>query len=366
MWCYLEVKNDDFLFSLQNLFAIIPYHQSEALAVLSSKILWFKDDILKQYFEKKKQNNLLSKAFIWKSSDVRAYLHADYKYEYLKISEGCDNNCTFCIIPSIRWRQQSRTKEDILQEVKTMVHYGIQEIEIIAQDVSRYGIDLYWKSHLIELLEEIDSLPWDFTYRLFYLYPDILTWEYLQKLKHLKKMIPYFDIPFQHISPNILKLMGRFYDQNHIYSFLNSLQENFPNAFLHTNFIVWFPWETQEDFEKLKSFVKHYEFDSVSLFWYHDEILASSSKLPDKVKDSIIHTRVLELQEILEEIYEKKYQQRVGKIQSGYIHEISWKKISVRPEIKAPEIDEYDIIKKDSLLSWNIGIWEKITYILPK
>jgi tRNA A37 methylthiotransferase MiaB len=118
----------------------------------------------------------------------------------------------------------------------------------------------------------------------------------------------------------------------------------------------------QEDFEKLKDFAKKYEFDSVSMFWYHDEVLATSSKLPNKVSDEIIKERVLELREILEEIYDKKYDERVWKIQNWYIHEISWNKLWVRPEIYAPEIDELDYIKKQNVLAWNIWIWEKIEY----
>lgn len=373
MGCYTEVKDDEFLSSLKNLYAVIPHNDSKnldlifkspSLQTLKSKLAGVKQDKLKDFLKNIGGDNISSKAFIWQSQDVRAYLNADYGYEYLKISEWCDNNCTFCIIPNIRGRQKSRTIEDILTEVKTMVASGIKEIEIIAQDLTRYGTDNYGESKLVDLLEEIDKVPWDFKYRLFYLYPDILTFWHLERLTKLKKMLPYFDIPFQHISPKVLKLMGRFYNEEHIYKVLDFIKSEFKNAFIHTNFIVGFPWEGEEDFEMLKKFAKKYEFDSVSMFGYHDEKLATSSKLWDKVDDATIQKRVMELREILEEIYDKKYDARVGHIQTGFVHEISGNKISVRPELKAPEIDEYDIIRKNQVIGGNIWIWEKIEYKL--
>lgn len=373
MWCYTEVKDDEFLSNLKNLYAVIPHNESKnldiifkspSLQTLKSKLAGVKQDTLKNFLKNIGWDNISSKAFVWQSQDVRAYLNADYGYEYLKISEGCDNNCTFCIIPNIRWRQKSRTIEDIIQEVKIMLRSWIKEIQIISQDLTRYGTDLYKEAKLVNLLEEIDKLEWDFTYRIYYLYPDILTFSHLERLAKLKKMLPYFDIPFQHISPKILKLMGRFYNEEHIYTVLDFIKNNFKNAFIHTNFIVWFPWETDEDFEKLKSFAKKYEFDSVSMFGYHDEVLATSSKLPNKVDDTTIQERVWELREILEEIYDKKYEIRRQNIQSWFIHEVWENKLAVRPKMHAPEIDDLDYIKTSQVISGNIWIWEKIEYKL--
>lgn len=373
MGCYTEVKDDEFLSSLKNLYAVIPHNDSKnldlifkspSLQTLKSKLAGVKQDTLKNFLKNIGGDNISSKAFIWQSQDVRAYLNADYGYEYLKISEWCDNNCTFCIIPNIRGRQKSRTIEDIITEVKTMISSWIKEIQIISQDLTRYGTDLYSEAKLVDLLEAIDQLEWDFTYRIYYLYPDILTFSHLERLTKLKKMLPYFDMPFQHISPKILKLMGRFYNEDHIYMVLDFIKNNFKNAFIHTNFIVWFPGETQEDFEKLKAFAKKYEFDSVSMFGYHDEPLATSSKLSNKVDDSIIIERVWELREILEEIYDEKYEQRRKNTQVGYIHEIGENKLAVRPELHAPEIDDLDYIKTSQVLSGNIWIWEKIQYTL--
>ncbi|MDD2516189.1 MAG: radical SAM protein, partial [Candidatus Gracilibacteria bacterium] len=201
--CYLEVKDDDFLSKIKEYQTINFKDFPEISSIIFNKE---KKD-LKDKIQKSK------KAFIWKGDETRAYFNAPFGYEYLKIAEGCDNKCTFCIIPQIRGSQTSRQMEDILNEVKLMIENGISEIIIIAQDTTRYGTDLYKEPKLMELLEKIENLKGDFKFRLLYMYPDNLTLSNIEKLKKLKKIIPYFDIPFQHISENILKKMARFYDK---------------------------------------------------------------------------------------------------------------------------------------------------------
>lgn len=374
MWCYLEVKDDEFLSKLKNLFAIVPHNDSKNLdLIFKTKINKIKNKFkenneykLKKYLEEVWWNNLSKKAFLWNWKDIRAYFNAHFGYEYLKIAEWCDNNCTFCIIPSIRWRQKSKPIEEILYEIENMISAWVKEIQIIAQDTTRYWTDLYWKPSLIRLLLEIEKLPFDFKYRLYYLYPDNLSLENLKQMTNFKKMLPYFDIPFQHISPKILKLMWRFYKENDIYLFLDFIKSNFKNAFLHTNFIVWFPGEDENDFSKLKDFIQKYEFDSISMFWYHDENLASSSKLKNKVSNKIIKERLSILKEIIENIYDKNFEKRKTKIQTWYIHDIQKTKLTIRPEIHAPEIDDLDKVDIKNIISWNINIWEKVSYKLIK
>ncbi|HOQ78689.1 MAG TPA: radical SAM protein, partial [Candidatus Absconditabacterales bacterium] len=215
-------------------------------------------------------------------SGVRAYTNAKYKFEYLKIAEGCNNKCTFCIIPKIRGKQKSLPIEEIVQEVQNMLNTGIEEIILIAQDTNKYGVDLYGKAMLFELLEELEKIEGDWMYRILYLYPDILTLKQLEKLKKFKKFIPYFDIPLQHISENILKNMGRFYDQKHIKNLLNFIEKNFETRFVRTNIIVGFPGETEENFQELCEFLEKTTFDNVAIFEYYDEVLADSSKLENK------------------------------------------------------------------------------------
>jgi ribosomal protein S12 methylthiotransferase len=200
-----------------------------------------------------------------------------------------------------------------------MIGSGVKEIQILSQDTTRYGTDLYKKAALFELLEKIDEVEGDFKIKVYYLYPDVVTLTHLKRLKNLKKFIPYFDIPLQHISPNVLKRMGRFYNDKHILSLLDFIRTEFKDSFIHTNFIVGFPGETEADFEMLLEFVKKYRFESISFFEYHDEPLAASSKLDQKVPHKLALARLEKLKKIVNTIYDEKLQERKGRELIGYI-----------------------------------------------
>lgn len=329
-----------------------------------------------------------SKKF-WESpifNGIRAYTNIDYWFEYLKIAEWCNNHCTFCIIPKIRWKQKSLPIEDVVKQAQELVNNGAKEIILLAQDTNRYWLDLYGKSMLFELLEELEKIDWDFIYRILYLYPDILTLKHLEKLKNLKKFIPYFDIPLQHINPEILKRMWRFYDKNHILKLLDFINKNFKEKFVRTNIIVWFPWETEKEFDELCDFLKWYHFDNVALFEYHDEPLAESSKLDNKVDGNEIHRRFEILKWIIEKSPLNPLFEKEGTVTSDtpsfskrgqggdlvwFIMWFEWNEndptIIVRPRLHAPEIDEYDRIKLKNI-KWifsddeNLDIWSKILY----
>ena len=329
-----------------------------------------------------------SKKF-WESpifNGIRAYTNIDYWFEYLKIAEWCNNHCTFCIIPKIRWKQKSLKIEDVVKQAQELINNGVKEIILLAQDTNRYWLDLYGKSMLFELLEELEKIEWDFMYRILYLYPDILTLKHLEKLKKLKKFIPYFDIPLQHINPEILKKMWRFYDKNHILKLLDFIGKNFKEKFVRTNIIVWFPWETEKEFDELCEFLKWYHFDNVALFEYHDESLAESSKLDWKVDEKEIHRRFEILKWIIEKSPLNPLFEKGGTVTSDtpsfskrgqggdlvwFIMWFEWNEkdpvIIVRPWLHAPEIDEYDKIKLKNI-KWifsddeNLDIWSKILY----
>ena len=302
-------------------------------------------------------------------SSVRAYTNAYYGYEYLKIAEWCNNSCSFCIIPKIRWKQKSLKMEEILEKVEDMVKNNIKEIIIISQDTTRYWIDLYWKPMLFELLEKIDKIEWDFVYRVLYLYPDVVTLKHLEKLKKLKKFLPYFDIPLQHISSNILKKMWRFYDTEYIYKFLDYIRWNFENAFVRTNIIVWFPGETDEDFQQLLDFIKKDYFDNIALFQYHDEPLAASSKLSWKIDDGTLNERFNIISKLVDDILENKNEKRKQKEQFGYITFVGEKFLKVRPYLHCPEIDEEDYVNFENIIwVYNkdgiLDVWEMVRYKL--
>ncbi len=289
------------------------------------------------------------------ATSPRVYTNLEQKFEYLKIAEWCDNHCTFCIIPAIRWKQQSRTIPDIIKEAENMIQNGIKEIVLIAQDTTRYGFDRYGKSALLTLLKRVDKIPWDFSYRLLYLYPDIMTLSHIKEMKKLKKFIPYFDIPLQHISSPVLKKMGRFYDEEYIIKFLNQIKNSFPMRFLRTNLIIGFPGETKQDFAKLLKFVDETKFDNIALFEYHDEPMAASSKLPNKVDDTEIRARFTKIRQLVNKqllAYEKA---RKWKEETWFIMEIVKWTLVVRPRLHCPEIDSYDEIGLDQV----IGVFEE-------
>lgn len=324
-----------------------------------------KENKLREYLSSVGGSQIGKKAFVWKGDEIRAYIHAPFGYEYIKIAEGCDNNCTFCIIPKIRGRQKSRSIEDILKEVRLMIDSGIREIEIISQDTTRYGTDLSddGESMLYELCEKIDAIPGDFKFRLFYMYPDTLTLAHLERLSKLKKLLPYFDIPFQHYSANILKRMGRFYDQAHINKLLAYIRENFPGSWIRTSFIIGFPGETDVDFNELVDFVKREKFESVGIFQYHDESLAPSSKLDKKIDEKTARDRVELIGETLDEIYDANIESAKGNEFEGYIMGVEEDHAVIRREIQAPEVDEYDEVAFENILDVeDIGIGDFVKY----
>ncbi len=371
MWCYIPVRDDEFLKNLKNLYKIVPVEESESITkeifdekeILQSRVKNFKEKKLNDYLKNLDRLDDDKKAFIWTGKSVRLPFNSPFGHEFVKISEWCDNRCSFCIIPKIRWNQKSREEDDIIDEITNLVNNWVKEIEIISQDTTRYWTDLYWDPRLFELLEKINSINLDFRFRVFYMYPDTLTLDHLKKLKKLEKFIPYFDLPFQHIESKILKRMWRFYNETHIYDLLSFIKNEFKNAFLHTNFIVWFPGETENDFKKLVDFAKKYEFDSVSMFWYHDEELAASSKLDEKVEDREIAKRVDKMSKVLNKIYDKKDWQRLGKKHIWYIYDFDDKDVSIRWENRAPELDELDIVKLKNIISWKIEVGEIVEYI---
>ena len=338
-------------------------------------------------------NNKISPNLHQSHNLLRAYTNAAYKFEYLKIAEWCDNKCTFCIIPKLRGKQKSIPIENILTEVKHMLAAGIEEIILIAQDTSRYGTDLYGRPSLFKLLSEIEKIKGNFKYRLLYLYPNIITdaviardeaisVSLLKEFKTLKKFIPYFDIPFQHISQHILKKMGRLdasKDAIHRVSYpvmIKEIKKLFPKSYLRTNIIIGFPGETEKDFQELKKFIQESDFDNIALFEYHDEPLATSSKLPWKISDKVIRERFMELDDIVDKKITAKEKARIGKSFTSYVMNIksSWlgprhsSLLVVRPSLHAPEMDPYDTISIDQITkiyndTWIISIGDKISYM---
>lgn len=241
---------------------------------------------------------------------------------YLKIAEGCDNHCTYCVIPSIRGTYRSRTKESIIEEAKKLAENGVKELIIIAQDTSCYGKDLYGKLALAELLEElvkIEGIRW---IRLHYLYPEEITDELIETIRNNSKILNYFDVPLQHISDSVLKRMGRKTSKTDIINLIEKIRKEIPDAVIRTSLIVGFPGESEEDFAQLIDFVRDWKIERAGVFPFSCEEGTPAAKLDSQIEDEIKlkrHEHITEiLYELADEICEEKEGQTFECLVEGY------------------------------------------------
>lgn len=233
---------------------------------------------------------------------------------YLKISEGCDNRCTYCVIPSIRGKFRSRPMEDVVAEAKELVGLGAKEIILISQDTTRYGIDLYGEFRLAALLRElcrIDGLHW---IRLLYCYPDEITDELIDTVASEEKIVKYIDMPIQHISDSILKAMNRRGDGTLVRDTVSRLRKKIPDLILRTTVIVGFPGETKENFAELCEYLKEAKFDRLGVFTYSAEEGTPAARIKEgKVPEKIKEHRMDVIMKNQMSIHEKNNQKFVGK-----------------------------------------------------
>lgn len=231
---------------------------------------------------------------------------------YLKIAEGCSNKCTYCAIPYIRGPFVSRPKEDILQEANKLAKNGVKELIIIAQDTTKYGIDIYGKLTLAELLNElckIDGIKW---IRFLYAYPESITDELIEVVKNNEKICKYFDIPLQHYSDNVLKKMNRKSDSKSINNIIQKIRSKIPSVILRTTMIVGFPGETEEDFFKLFEFINETKFDKLGVFKYSKEDGTPASIIKDQVHYKTKQSRLDKIMSVQKKISQIKLEEKIG------------------------------------------------------
>ena len=265
---------------------------------------------------------------------------------YIKIADGCNYRCGYCIIPHLRGDYHSRKIEDIVEEAKKLVKRGVTEIILIAQDTTGYGVDIYKKPMLSELLEElnkIDGLGW---IRIMYAYPTTMSDKLLDTIAKCEKVVKYVDIPFQHSHPEMLKLMNRpSFDYRKL---IENIRKRIPNVSIRTTFIVGYPQETEEHFEHLKQFIQDMKFDRVGVFEYSREKGTPSYDMKPRVAKKVAHKRFKELMEIQQRISLERNRSFIGKripcIIEAYSDEGD---VVARSEYDAPEIDGVVTIKTD-------------------
>ena len=235
------------------------------------------------------------------------------QYAYLRIAEGCSNRCTYCAIPYIRGPFISRKLEDIIEEAKMLVKSGRRELILIAQDTSKYGIDIYGKPKLAELLQElckIENLKW---IRFLYTYPEDVTDELIKVVKENEKICKYFDIPIQHISNKVLKRMNRKCTGESIKDTIKKLRKEIPEVVIRTTVMVGFPGETQEDFEELYNFVKEAKFDKLGAFTYSKEDGTPASRLKEQIHHMTKKARYNKIMKLQQEISKENENNQIGR-----------------------------------------------------
>ena len=276
-------------------------------------------------------------------------------YAYLKIGEGCSNKCTYCAIPYIRGPFVSRKMEDILDEAEMLAKKGIKELIVIAQDTTKYGVDIYGESKLAELLEKISKVKGIEWIRLLYSYPEGITDKLINVVATNGKIAKYFDIPIQHISNPILKKMNRRTSKEDVTKIIEKIRKEVPDVTLRTSLIVGFPGETKENFEELLEFVKNTKFDKLGTFMYSKEEGTPAAKLPDQIHGNTKKARYNKIMEAQQEISKEILTNKIGKNYKVLVEDMSFdgKYFIGRTMQDVPEEDGIVYIKNNKDLDEN-------------
>ncbi len=261
---------------------------------------------------------------------------------YLKITEGCDNRCTYCMIPSIRGDLRSRSVDDLVKEAKHLAGSGVQELTLIAQDLTAYGDDLCTGDNLVSLLKSLlaeTDIPW---LRLLYLYPVSTSDELLQLMADDPRIVPYLDIPFQHVSDAVLQRMNRRYGRRDLENLIGRIRSYVPECAIRTTMLVGFPGETEHDIAELLDCMSRWQLDHIGVFPYENEAGSMAAGLSNQVATEEKQTRYQQVMKLQAEISRKKLHQYVGKLEPVLVEGISRETdllLEGRTRFQAPDID---------------------------
>lgn len=272
---------------------------------------------------------------------------------FLKISDGCSNNCSYCLIPKIRGEHRSRKIDDILLEVEYLNKKGIKELNIIAQDTTNYGIDIYNKRTLTKLLFEIDKVVLnDAWVRVLYMHPDHLDFTDIDELTKLKRFLPYFDLPFQSGSDHILNLMNRKKRSEEYLALINYIRDSFENPVFRSTFITGFPQEKEEHFKETLLFLEKANLDWVGGFTYSHEADTIAGSMKGQIKTSIKKERLERLLDLSEDICRKRITRFLDKVETAFIEEkIDGESLYfARIWAQAPDVDSITLVRGDNLI----------------
>lgn len=282
-------------------------------------------------------------------------------YAYLKISEGCNRTCSFCAIPLMRGAHQSRSIEDLVKEAESLVKRGVKEIMLIAQELTYYGLDLYKKRMLPELLHrlaDVKGLEW---IRLHYAYPHKFPMEVLDVMRERDNICKYLDIPLQHAANNMLKAMKRQITREEMEELLLAIRERVPGICIRTTLITGFPGETLEDVEELKLFLQRQRFDRVGIFTYSHEEGTSAFELADDIPAAEKERRAQEIMEVQQDISYEKNAEKVGKVFKVLIDKKEAGRYLGRTEFDSVEVDNEVVVNSERALHPGEFVMVKIT-----
>ena len=261
-------------------------------------------------------------------------------YAYIKISEGCDRHCAYCAIPLITGKHQSRPMQEILDEVRYLVSQGTKEFNVIAQELTYYGVDLDGKQHIAELIEQMADIPGVEWIRLHYAYPTHFPWDLLRVIREKQNVCKYLDIALQHVSDNMLSRMRRHVTKDETYELVRRMREEVPGIHIRTTLMVGFPGETDEDFEELKAFVKWARFERMGAFSYSEEEgTYSADNFEDDVPEDVKQSRLDKIMRIQQNISAELEAEKVGKVFKVIIDRREGDYYIGRTEFCSPEVD---------------------------
>lgn len=308
------------------------------------------------------QNNKIIKTGNINCDYIETVERTNFNYSaYVKISEGCNNYCSYCIIPKLRGKYRSRPIENIIEEIKYLVKNGVKEVILIGQNTTDYGIDLYGEYKLAKLLDELNKihdLEW---IRILYMYPDHFTNELIKAIKENEKVVKYVDIPIQHINDEVLSKMNRKTNKSQITTLINNLRREIPNIIIRTTIIVGFPGEEETQFNELYDYVEETRFDRLGVFTYSQEEGTAANNYNGQVDEKTKKTRMNLLMELQQNISLEKNQNKIGNIYRVLVEEhIDDNIYSGRTYMDSPEIDGVVYFRSEKELSLGTFIFIKV------
>lgn len=301
-------------------------------------------EIIKEYEENNKVDVYIDNI----NADIE-YIEKDVAdiTEYVKIAEGCNNNCSYCIIPKLRGRLRSRSIDDIVNEINHLHKLGTKEVILIAQNTTDYGMDIYSRPSLDMLLKAIlerTKMPW---IRIMYLYPDNITDDLIETFNSSDRILNYMDIPLQHASDHVLKMMNRHIDKDEIHELIIKLRTKIADLVLRTTFIVGFPGEREEDFEELVDFIKKEKFDKLGVFEYSDEEGTRSYSFNEKLDEKTKAERREKIMDAQMAISRASLEKRVGTVMKCLVEDGEAGEYTLRSFMDAPDVDGQVYVTSD-------------------